>query len=321
MVLTLIALSFLGPALLGFRQIMSGTAQFYGGADLMRTFGTFVGPSAFGVYLVTILAIFVVQALTRTGRSRLWPLLIVVSAVVLLVQTFSRSAWVGAIVVILTIGLLKERRLLILLPLAIVVAYVWVPEIALRLQNPLGGTYLHRTEIWRGSYETWLTLTSPGGGFLPTLMDRLSGLGPGARYLLSYVSVGRTFGTHNDYLALLFDYGIMGLLFYLLMIFTLLFAAYRAWRQSRHDLTLGAVPLSFLALALAYMAMSAVDNIFGMTVNQVYFWSLAGLTVAVSGLSAGEGVPGPEHAGAMPGDNRGPADMISRASVRSSLLH
>ena len=46
------------------------------------------------------------------------------------------------------------------------------------------------------------------------------------------------------------------------------------------------VPLSFFALTLAYMIMSVTDNVFASTQNQVYYWALAGMTVAISQTSS-----------------------------------
>jgi O-antigen ligase len=267
--------------LLGFQQTIFGGGQFYRGISLARVVGTFVGPNAFAIYLVMILAVFVVQMFGQSKRVRIWSTLIALSSGILLVQTFTRVAWIGAAIVILTIGLLRERRLLALLPLAAVIAFVTVPEITGRVSNPLGGTFADRVAIWRGSYAAWLHLTSLGGGFLTTLLDRLSGLGPGARYALVALAEGRTIGAHNDYLGILYDFGVMGLVSYIVLLWILTITAYRAWRRTRDDPALSAVPLSFLALVLAYWVMSLTDNLFGMTVNQVYFWSLAGLTVGL----------------------------------------
>jgi hypothetical protein len=61
-------------------------------------------------------------------------------------------------------------------------------------------------------------------------------------------------------------------------------SAYRTWRQCA-DARMGAVALSFVALVPSFMVMSLTNPVFGETVNQVYFWALAGLTVAIHRLA------------------------------------
>jgi hypothetical protein len=56
---------------------------------------------------------------------------------------------------------------------------------------------------------------------------------------------------------------------------------------------MASVALSFLALTFAYPVMGVTDNVFAATQNQVYFWTLAGLTVAIRRMSLESAVPGP----------------------------
>jgi len=71
---------------------------------------------------------------------------------------------------------------------------------------------------------------------------------------------------------------------YLLMYLALLVFGYRTWRECT-DEKMAAIALSSIAVTLGLMTMSLTDNIFGLMQNQLYFWTLAGLTVAISRLS------------------------------------
>jgi hypothetical protein len=280
-VLTVLAASFFLPALFGFYQAVTGGGMLYRDIGLRRVAATFFEPNAFGIYLVMLLAVFVVQAFTQSGARRFVALGIVAFVVVLLIQTFSRVSWVGALVVLLTLGFLRLKSLLVLLPMLAAAVYTVSPEVAVRLQDPLGGTFAHRTEIWRGIYAEWIALTDSGGGVVSVFLDRLSGLGPGSKYELAFLALGRAYAPHNDYLALLVDYGVLGVLLYICLLSVLALTAYRAWRMAA-DRYAEAVPLSFLSLTIAYAVMGLTDHVFGMTVNQVYFWTLAGLTAGVA---------------------------------------
>jgi len=44
------------------------------------------------------------------------------------------------------------------------------------------------------------------------------------------------------------------------------------------------VALAFLGLTVAYPIMSLTDQVFGATQNQIYFWTLAGLSAAIGRL-------------------------------------
>ena len=279
-----IGLSFIVPAAFAVYQLLTGWTNFprYPAVS-SRLYSTFVHPNTFGFFLVVAIAVFLGQALFQVGKRKAAAVLGFCTALLLLVGTYARVAWAGALVVLLIVGLLRARVLLVLLPVGLLGAVGLVPSIAQRLADvPTGeGTLGHRLfTLWPSTLRAWLAATEGDGGLFVVAVNRLSGLGPGVgpalgRYGLQAIP-------HNDYLRVLVEYGIFGLILYLALFVVLAVAAYRAWRESRNtNPSAAAAALSFLALAVAFPVMSITDNIFAHTANQVYFWTLAGLTVAI----------------------------------------
>lgn len=161
-------------------------------------------------------------------------------------------------------------------------AFGMVPAMRGRFADPLGGSFADRVGIWRSMYQQWKSATVTNETPASALVNRLTGLGPGSHSLLTYRnSLGVPVDPHNDYLRILAEYGVVGLTLYLLLTIVLIGFAYQTLRRTT-DRQMEYVALSFFALTLAYPIMSVTENIFGGTNNQIYFWALAGLTVAIS---------------------------------------
>jgi len=196
------------------------------------------------------------------------------------------------------VGILRARVLLVLLPLGALAIFGLVPSVGERLADALagGGSLADRFyNLWPTTLRAWLSATGAEGGGFFVVLNRLAGLGPGVGSALA--RYGLSGSPHNDYLRVLVEYGIFGLTLYLALIGVLAVMAFRTWREFRKGNQAGAaVALSFFALTLAFPVMSITDNIFAHTVNQVYFWTLAGLTMAMSkwGYRHSEGMPLPQ---------------------------
>lgn len=283
-VISALAVSFVPPAIIGFYQLATGQGMSALGVIGKRIYGTFIHPNALGVYLVLILSVFVCQALAHSGKRKFVSLLIVAASGVLLAGTLTRIAWIGAVVVLLVVGALRSRALLVIASFLVVIVAGTVPFISARLADPLGGSFADRIGLWRGLLYEWADLTRNDAGIIPVTLNRLGGLGPGIVAALTTPGRGVPYAAHNDYLRVLVEYGLFGLGLFLALHLLLFAFAFRTWKMTT-DKAMAAVALSFVALTVAYPIMNLTENIFAATQNQIYFWSLAGLTVAVSRLS------------------------------------
>jgi hypothetical protein len=280
-----LAASFVFPALFGYYQLATGQGFVIRGMGVSRIYGTFVHPNPFGLYLVLIISIFVCQALMQSGNRKRLAWGVVVTAVPLLLATFARFAWIGMTMVIMTVGLLRSRRMLVVLVPVVILALGVLPALTGRFADPLGGSFADRVEIWSSLVRQWIGATGGDQGTVSTVVSRLTGLGPGSVGSLTARTRGIPYEAHNDYVRVLTEYGILGLVLYLLLIVVLIRFAYRTLKPATGT-HLEPVVLSFFALTLAYPVMSLTSNLFAATYNQVYFWTLAGLTAAASQMRA-----------------------------------
>lgn len=281
-----LAVSFILPAAFGLHQLLSGTHLLAPPRMDDRLLGTFVHPNAFALYLVLIISVFLSQAVEPARRRRGLSLSLVGLSLVLVVGTLARIAWIGTVVVVLVIGVLRRSPiLLLLLPLVVGGTWLAVPDVQERLQDPLGGSFADRLDLWTSLFHDWMRETGAGEPWMVTIVNRLTGLGPGSVEPLSFGARSRVHASHNDYVRVLIEYGIFGLVLYVAVVFALISMAYRTWRVAP-DGSMRAVALAFLAVAIAFPVMSLTDNLFAGTQNQLYFWTLAGASVAIARLGA-----------------------------------
>lgn len=276
-VIDVMAVAFVVPAVFGVYEQVTGNAMYEELERIYRVQSTFSHPNSFSFFLVLMFGVFLCQAVTQTGWRRFVGWAIVLTAGALLSLTLTRSAFAGVFIIVLIVGMLRQRALLLLAPVAVVVALALVPSIGTRMAAPLDpttGSFADRLGIWESAYNSWLTLTTDDQSSVATLMNRLVGMGPATFMLFSGVVA------HNDYLSVFFEYGILGLVGFLGMSAALIGMAYRAWRQTTHPV-MAPVALGFFAVAVAYQVIYFFDNIFANTANQLYFWTLAGLTAAI----------------------------------------
>jgi O-antigen ligase len=305
-VIDVMILSFIAPAYAGLYQLVSGHRMYHPLEGVARINGTFVHPGPFGDYLVILFSVLLCQTLVqRAGRKRLAAAFLVVAAY-LLGNTLARAPMVGAMIVYLIVGTLRKRALLLLAPLVVAVAVLAVPDIARRFADPLGGSFADRQLIWQGAYREWLSATADRQSSVVTVVNRLLGTGPGS----AVVSAGGQYA-HDDYLAVFFEYGVLGLIAFLVMTLWLIVTTYRTWRRTT-DPPLKAVALAFFAIACAYPVMYFTDNIFSFTQNQLYFWTLAGLTASIAQMD--DGIRQGQTVAALDRGPRMPPQAVSQTS-------
>ncbi len=277
-VIDVLAVSFVTPAIFGLQQF----AQHMPGYRVNGTFGTAPG---FSMYLVFILVVFVGQFFVQSGMRKFLAMGIVATSGLLLIATYTRGAWAGALAAVFLIAILKKRVLLVLVLIAVVFGARLIPSIDARLAEASGksSTFADRQDLWRYTFRGWTATTEDTDSSIATMVNRLIGLGPKGQILLS----GRTKSgeniAHDDYLRVLVNYGIFGLVAYLLLTLVITVFAYRTWRRCI-DKRLGTVALSVVALTIGYSIFSLTDNVFGTTYVQLPLWTLAGLTVAIAKL-------------------------------------
>ena len=183
----------------------------------MRVYSTFDNPNVLGQYLV--LAIPVVFALCISAKNitaRIVFLLTTAVMLACLVFTWSRAAWVGIVLALGFFVVMKDRRWASICIVALLILPFFLPESILSRITSIGNmkdsSTAYRVSVWiaslRMAKDYWL------GGI---------GLGSGAfeRIYQNYALNGAGFAlhSHNFYIQLVVEMGILGLIVFLAIIF------------------------------------------------------------------------------------------------------
>lgn len=253
-----------------------------------RVVSTLENPNVLAEYLIMILPIAVVGFLCAKSASR--RLLYLFAGGVLgacLIFTWSRGAWLGIMIAMMLFLLMYSKKFLVV-GLFGILAIPFLPFVLpqsilnrfLSIGNLGDSSTSYRVNIWDG------TLDMVSDHFL-------SGIGVGVdvfgkvypRYALSGIELAPH--SHNLYLQILVETGILGLLLFILFLIT--------W--ARHNFTFFSKPLprtprlSAAALfcgLLAVLAQGMTDYIWYNYRVYLVFWLLIGLTVAIARTTQNE---------------------------------
>lgn len=183
----------------------------------IRVYSTFGNPNVLGQYLV--LAIPVVFALCVSAKNIPARIAFFITAAVMgacLVFTWSRAAWVGIVLALGFFVIMKDRRWSTICIVALIILPFILPESIISRITSIGNmkdsSTAYRVSVWiaslRMAKDYWL------GGI---------GLGSGAfeRIYQNYALNGAGFAlhSHNFYIQLVVEMGILGLIVFLAIIF------------------------------------------------------------------------------------------------------
>ena len=295
LVLLAMVISALIPLAGGFWGLLqgSGTSVVLGIPSLVRIKGFFAHPNNYAHYLIIIgLCVYTFYRWSKIERVRFEKHLLLLLSVIIasLVLTFSRSGLIGLVLAILLVGINNSRSLLKILLLIAILGLIFAllfPSFieytftqTLTSSDPSESTLASRYWIWEQGYE-WATI------------NPVAGNGPD-----SFVKLVRI-DAHNDYLRILVEYGIPGLLFFGWVTLIQLKDGWRLMNASKRLLQINQrnietvdgisgfvdfqkgyiLARSFLSLLIAIIVMGAGANIFNFPVLQWYVFAFWGLVV------------------------------------------
>jgi len=191
-----------------------------------------------------------------------------------LMYSLSRGGYVAFLVGCFVIGLLKQRKLLVLLGIFLL---TWTDIVPPAVQQRVEMTYDQQSGSLDGSSETRLSLWTNA----MQVFDSHEVLGTGFdTYAYMHLNKGNFGGyyadTHNYFVKMLVETGVVGLALFLCILGGIVSEGYRLWRRARDPF--------FASLGLGiigWLVCSIVANLFGdrWTYLQVngYMWVIAGL--------------------------------------------
>ena len=256
-VLIAIVLSSIHPMIIGWLQFANSEGMNFEGQAGLRIQSVFEHPNTYGLFLVAILAA-IWGLVPLVGKAGRWFLAFhALACFVALTLPLSRSAWLGAGLIVLFVGW-RTRWILVaavVSSIGVVLAMPRTLERVLDVFASSSGTedsLSIRLDVWTLGLDLFLQkpVTGFGWGSFSALTEAL---------------------THNDYVRAAVELGIVGLIAFLALIFVLLRMTFRDAR-GRKDL-----PLATFGFAVAYAIVAAETNSFEKTTYQWYFWVLIGL--------------------------------------------
>jgi len=262
-----VLLSSLFPVLTGLYQVMGEAGQYITG--FVRANGTFVHPNPFAFYLVVILGVLINELLAgpdRVGRPR-WLLPLGAAAVFCLLFTYTRTAWIGLFLLILSAAWFRDRRLLWIFA-AFLALFVLAAPLRTRIEDLTTSvsSITHRFYIWRAGIEQL-----PAYPFL--------GRGPATFEILDIYGEQ----AHNDLLRIFVELGLVGVASYLFIVIEL---AGRLWGQVRR--VVGPFPSALARAAFSvscvFILASLTGNLFFRPAIQWYFWALVAASLNAARL-------------------------------------
>jgi O-antigen ligase len=308
--ITTVLVSALVPMAIAVQQLANGNTVRRSGSSLQALRGPFLYPNYFAFYLVVILVIATVVLMeSRVTLVRVAVGALIAAAATCLFLTYTRGAWIGFGLALITLAVLRYRRLLVVAGVALLLAVLLAPGATHQAEQRFGDL-TSRSEASQSNSWTWRVnewtailpygfehpLTGQGFASYSRVTVRRFGHSNRRYPTVQEPSLGvfspLGFTAHNDYVKMLVEMGVPGLVLWILVFVGAIRAAARAGRIRG----LGPPAVATLAVMLALMVMSISDNLQGYTVVLMYAFAVCG---ALCGLmAAAHAAPSPREVGA-----------------------
>lgn len=257
------------PTIVALIQGLNNTGVFDG--ERWRVNGTFVHPNMLAFYLVFIitLALFIFLTLRKQAVEKYFYLLFSLPLILALGLTYTRGAWLCLFTVLFLIGLVRFRTFLIGVLFVISLAYLVVIPFQERINSLFTFSSTDST-VWR--LDLWRDALSYSED------NQLKGYGPGTSAIIIAQNRSPLLGSsepHNDYIKIVLETGLVGLVAYLFLIISLIFRLAQGFKREvwpRRRLLF----MFMMIFSFALYLFSSGDNILKDSSLQWVFWSLNG---------------------------------------------
>ncbi len=242
----------------------------------MRAIGTSIDPNALGGLLVIVTAVAVVQLFAaRPVLPRVWLAPCAGLSALCLLLTFSRGSMVGLVLALTLAGIMRYRKLLLVL-VALAILFLVLPV-----------TQVYVTRLWEGLRGEDLATQMRFGEYKDALIliSRYPLLGVG---FTGTPDIDLYIGVSSLYLLIAEQVGLVGLFLFLVVVSVYFVVTFRAlWRVPRNEESEGYLLACIAALAGALV--SGVFDHFFFNINFIHlvtlFWVTMGLGVAAARLT------------------------------------
>jgi len=227
-------------------------------SDSIRISGafSFLGPNELGIfYSMYTFLLLSISYFIEDKRIKYLILLVCVCNFYPILYSYSRTAYMCTFAGFLTLGILKDRRLIPLLVILVVLySFILPKSVVERIDN----TFLEEAEISEDKQET--SAVEVGGVEIDTV-GRKKLWDKAQKYFEEEPVLGIGFDTfrhlegmitHSMYLKILAEQGLVGMTVFVLFITTVLWQAYKLFRRSTNNLGKG-IGLGFFACTIVHL--------------------------------------------------------------------
>ena len=253
--------------------------------------GTFSQPNPFAIYLTMLIIMGVALLPYLKMRVRILMLVLIAASVVCLYHTYTRSAWVAAVIGVVAVAIIGRRKMLgAALFACLVVGLLAVPTISQRfadLASVAGGSTVNtqgntsNSIQWRFSYWTEV---------LPLANNNpITGIG----LRMSSFLTSQNKEPHNDFLRAYVETGIVGAIAYFGLLLSMVLVARQGLRHSGPGFD-RSIAVGFAGCVIAFVLISIVSNVITEVIVLWYYVAFAAAAYAVTKFPASEREPEPE---------------------------
>lgn len=254
-----------------------------------RAESTVSGPATLGMYLSAVLCVIMVIGKNKEyfPNRLLW---LAISFVIMIgiVCTLNRVHWVIMSVIVLTIGVIRERRLLLAMCVALLIGGTLLPAVTERVVRSFQGLQMFTTGrdvIWSGAWT--MIGERPLVGFGPRTFHTIFPF-------FDKVPDKKVGSWHNDYLQMYMESGMLGLLSFLGLMVAVFWYGWRARSRLKSDPLYGDLATGILLAMLVFYLTGLVGGFVIDPLSSLlyrFFLALLGLMYVIGGSKRSEVTP------------------------------
>lgn len=245
-----------------------------------RVYSTLENPNVLGQYFIfTIPVVFAMLCKSKGTQNKLTYFLVLCVMAACLVFTWSRGAWVGVMLALVIFVLLCDRRWTVLCVVGVLLLPLVLPQSILSRITSIGNlkdsSTSYRVSVWIASARMAIDYWLGGIGLGTEIFERVY-----HQYALN--GAGFALHSHNFYLQLIVESGIVGLINFLLIIV----CAYKQiFLIKEKNSLLRAVTLAMAGAFAGYLFQGMAENLWYNYRMLLFFWLYLGILQSGANLT------------------------------------